>query len=160
MASPCAHTPQSRRGLTGAGLAAELASAEDRCSAGGGRLTAPRRRALEMLLAAGQPVKAYELVQAFHIGGGAAKPPTVYRALDFLERQGFAHRIESLNAYVACRHGARSHPAAFLICDCCGATAEVDGPAETVAEALDGAAGFALTSVSIEAHGLCAACRG
>ena len=47
----------------------------------------------------------------------------LYRALDFLERQGFAHKIKSLNAYVACRQGPDAHAAAFLICDCCGATA-------------------------------------
>jgi Fur family zinc uptake transcriptional regulator len=160
MPSPCAHTQEPARGLSGAGLDAELTAAERRCSAGGGRLTAPRRRALEMLLAAGAPVKAYELVSRFRVGEGAAKPPTIYRALEFLERQGFAHRIESLNAYVACRKGARTHPTAFLICDCCGATAEVEPAADQVAGALSGASGYALSSVSIEAHGLCAACRG
>jgi len=160
MHSPCAHTQEPARGLTGAGLDAELTAAERRCSAGGGRLTAPRRRALEMLLAAGAPVKAYELVSHFRAGDRAAKPPTIYRALEFLERLGFAHRIESLNAYVACRRGARTHAAAFLICDCCGATAEIVPAADQVADALSDAAGYALSSVSIEAHGLCAACRG
>jgi Fur family zinc uptake transcriptional regulator len=113
-----------------------------------------------MLLAAGAPVKAYELVSRFRAGERAAKPPTIYRALDFLERQGFAHRIESLNAYVACRRGARTHPAAFLICDCCGATAEIEPAADQVAGALGQATGYALSSVSIEAHGLCGLCKG
>lgn len=160
MLSPCAHTQEPDRGLSGAGLDAELTAAERRCSTGGGRLTAPRRRALEMLLAAGAPVKAYELVSHFRAGEGAAKPPTIYRALEFLERAGFAHRIESLNAYVACRYGARTHPAAFLICDCCGATAEVESAVEQMARALSGASGYALSSVSIEAHGLCGRCKG
>jgi Fur family zinc uptake transcriptional regulator len=160
MATACAHTTHDHPGLSGAGLQAELAAAEQRCADAGGRLTAPRKRALEMLLAAGQPVKAYDLLAGFREGRAPAKPPTVYRALDFLERTGFAHRIESLNAYVACRCGARGHPAAFLICDCCGAAAEVEGAADAVAGLLDGAAGYALTTVSIEAHGLCAACRG
>ncbi|MDR3510108.1 MAG: Fur family transcriptional regulator [Caulobacteraceae bacterium] len=161
MVSPCAHTSEPSRGLSGASLTAELTAAERRCEAASERLTAPRRRALELLLTAGQPVKAYELLSAFRAGGGdPAKPPTVYRALEFLERQGFAHRIESLNAYVACRCGARAHPTAFLICDCCGATAEVEQPAEPLAGALGAASGYALSSLSIEAHGLCAACRG
>lgn len=159
MASACAHTPETSRGLSGARLAAELAAAERRCADASERLTAPRRRALEMLLAAGQPVKAYELLSSFRAEGDPAKPPTVYRALEFLERQGFAHRIESLNAYVACRCGARSHAAAFLICDCCGATAEVDPAAGALAGALGDAAGYAIAGVSVEAHGLCPACR-
>ena len=85
-------------GVAGSALQAELAAAEVRCGAADQRLTAPRRRVLELLLQAGQPVKAYDLIASFAIDGPPAKPPTVYRALDFLEKQGFAHRIESLNA--------------------------------------------------------------
>lgn len=145
-------------GLSGAILAAELAGAERRCTAANERLTAPRRRVLELLLQAGQPVKAYDLIAAFGEDGAPAKPPTVYRALEFLSKQGFAHRIESLNAYVACRRGEDGHAAAFLICDCCGATREIASAADPM-QALGEAAGYALTGVTIEAHGLCAACR-
>ena len=62
---------------------------------------------LELLLEADGPLKAYDLIAAFGEGGEPAKPPTVYRALEFLERLGFAHRIESLNAYVALPAGRR-----------------------------------------------------
>ena len=116
-----------------------------------------------MLLQAGQPMKAYDLMAAYE-PGAPAKPPTVYRALDFLEREGFVHRIESLNAFVACHHPLAErdqapHAAAFLICDCCGATREVEprlGPA--LADQAQ-AAGYGLTSLTIEAHGLCADCQ-
>ena len=145
-------------GLAGAALARELADAERRCALAEQRLTAPRRRVLELLLAAGRPVKAYDLM-AGYADDGPAKPPTVYRALSFLEKQGLVHRIESLNAFVACRHGEGGHSAAFLICDCCGATQEFQpGAARDVARAAE-AAGYALTAVTIEAHGLCADCR-
>jgi Fur family zinc uptake transcriptional regulator len=105
-------------------------------------------------------VKAYDLIANFGVDGPPAKPPTVYRALDFLEKQGFAHRIESLNAYVACRKEADGHAAAFLICDCCGATREIEPKASAEIIAAGAAAGYALTAVTIEAHGLCADCRG
>jgi Fur family zinc uptake transcriptional regulator len=114
---------------------------------------------LELLLQAGQPVKAYDLISTFGGDGPPAKPPTVYRALDFLEKQGFAHRIESLNAYVACRKEADGHAAAFLICDCCGATREIEPQASADIIAAGASAGYALTAVTIEAHGLCADCR-
>ena len=104
-------------GLSGGALDAELTRAEQRCEAAEQRLTPPRRRVLELLLEAGQPVKAYDLIAAYGSDGAPAKPPTVYRALEFLSGQGFAHRIESLNAYVACRRGEEGHAAAFLICD-------------------------------------------
>ena len=145
-------------GLSGGALDAELTRAEQRCEAAEQRLTPPRRRVLELLLEAGQPVKAYDLIAAYGSDGAPAKPPTVYRALEFLSQQGFAHRIESLNAYVACRRGEEGHAAAFLICDCCGATREIASAANPI-QALGEAAGYALTGVTIEAHGLCADCR-
>ena len=103
-------------------------------------MTEPRRRVLELLLASGEPVKAYDLIAAYGLDGQAAKPPTVYRALEFLERQGLAHRIAS-------------------ICDCCGAAVEVAPPA--MAGLGDPAAkhGYVLERVAIEGHGLCPDCR-
>lgn len=155
--SACDHD-HDHRGLRGESLARGLSAAEARCAAAGQRLTPPRRRVLELLLEAGQPVKAYDLIAAF--GEGApAKPPTVYRALEFLARQGFAHRIESLNAYVACGGGAEGHAAAFLICDCCGATREIAPQGIAEIERLAGVQGFSLTGLTVEAHGLCQDCR-
>jgi Fur family zinc uptake transcriptional regulator len=52
----------------------------------------------------------------------------------------------------------QTHAAAFLICDCCGATAEVEPKAASDMDAIGGEAGYRLTSITIEAHGLCAAC--
>jgi len=146
-------------GVAGAVLEAELAAAETRCGAAEQRLTAPRRRVLELLLQAGQPVKAYDLIARFGEDGQAAKPPTVYRALEFLERKGLVHRIASISAYVACTAGDRAHAAAFLICDCCGATQEITPPhGDSFALGAE-AAGYVIARTTIEGHGLCAACR-
>ena len=147
------------RGLQGDALSVGLSAALARCEAAGQRLTPPRRRVLEMLLKAGQPVKAYDLIAAFGDGGAPAKPPTVYRALDFLSKLGLAHRIESLNAYMACGGGGEGHAAAFLICDCCGATREIAPTVANEVERLAGAQGYSLTALMVEAHGLCADCR-
>lgn len=156
----CGHDHHSN-GLSGGALSAELSAADARCADAGQKLTAPRRRVLELLLEAGQPVKAYDLIASF-AEGAPAKPPTVYRALEFLSKQGFAHRIESLNAYVACRHsaseGADNHAAAFLICDCCGVTREIDPAVLDSIETAARGPGFTVQSVTIEAHGLCADC--
>lgn len=136
-----------------------LVAAEARCVIDGERMTAPRRRVLELLLAAAEPVKAYDLIARFGADGRAAKPPTVYRALDFLERRGMVHRIASISAYVACTAGETAHAAAFLICDCCGATEEVTPPqGDSFALAAD-AAGYAIERTTIEGHGRCPACR-
>lgn len=143
-----------------------LEAAEARARDAGERMTAPRRRVLSLLLESGEPVKAYDLIARFGEDGQAAKPPTVYRALEFLERQGMAHRIASISAYVACAghvgadHEAQaSHAAAFLICDCCGSTREINGPDQGVIDAAAAAAGYAIARTTIEAHGRCPACR-
>jgi len=152
----CAHEGEGS-GLAGRALNAALAQADARCAGAEERLTGPRRRVLELLLAAGQPVKAYDLIAAY--GEGGAKPPTVYRALEFLERLGFAHRLESLNAYVACRRSGEVHAAAFLICECCGATEEIEPEVATGVEAAAEAHGYRLRRLMLEARGLCPACR-
>jgi Fur family zinc uptake transcriptional regulator len=154
----CDHTHASEPGLHGHGLAAALAAAERRCGDSGERLTAARRRVLELLLGAGQPVKAYDLMANFGGDGETAKPPTVYRALEFLARTGLAHRIESLNAYMACRLGDERHAAGFLICDCCGATREIQPLAASEVKDAARASGYVLTAVTVEAHGLCREC--
>jgi Fur family zinc uptake transcriptional regulator len=144
--------------LKGQDLRRALGSAESKCVATQERLTPPRRRVLELLLESNAPLKAYDLIAAFGASGEPAKPPTVYRALEFLERLGFAHRIESLNAYVPCRLDADGHSAAFLICDCCGAAEEFE-PDFTAQLAAAQAAGYAVRNVTLEARGRCPACR-
>jgi Fur family zinc uptake transcriptional regulator len=132
-----------------------MGQAESRCVSAGERWTEPRRQTYELLFAAGGPVKAYDLIARYKTGGPSTKPPTVYRALDFLLLQGLAHRLESLNAYLACDGRAHAAATQFLICDCCGATTEqpfeLDG-------FLKAAQGFELRKAIIEIRGQCAAC--
>ena len=154
----CQHEDHDHPGLRGAALRHALTAAERRCTGAEERLTPPRRRVLELLLESDGPLKAYDLIAAFGAGGEPAKPPTVYRALEFLERLGFAHRIESLNAYVPCRLEGEGHAAAFLICDCCGAAEEFE-PDFAPGLAAAQAKGYAVSSVTLEARGLCPACR-
>ena len=134
-----------------------LEAARARCQDAGQRWTGPRARVYELLLAARQPVKAYDLMDRFH-EGRSAKPPTVYRALEFLEGLGLAHRIASLNAYTACGADEPEHAAAFLVCDCCGSAEEfTPGP---VAAATDAArrSGFSPSGIALEVHGRCRDC--
>ena len=65
------------------------------------------------------PVKAYDLLDQLEPEFGSPKPPTVYRALDFLANLGLVHRVEALNAYIACDHSLGKHIAEFFICEKC-----------------------------------------
>jgi Fur family zinc uptake transcriptional regulator len=76
-------------------------------------------------LSSDRPLKAYDLMYALGDGGRSAAPPTVYRALKFLIGVGLAHRIETLNAFVACRFPREPHLAGFLVCEACGTAEEV-----------------------------------
>jgi len=158
MGAECHHSEGAHPGLTGSALVDALGAAERRCEVTRERLTAPRRRVLELLLGSDAPMKAYDLIAAFGAGGEPAKPPTVYRALEFLERLGFAHRIESLNAYVPCRLEGASHRAAFVICECCGAAEEFEPDFSSQMTAAE-RTGYAVRAITLEARGLCPACR-
>lgn len=152
------HEPQMPTDL--GGISARLEAAEVLCSDSGERMTASRRRTFEMILRASGPIKAYELIDHFH-DHGAAKPPTVYRALSFLEQMGLIHRIESLNAFVACRAEpsmVTEHRAAFLLCTCCGRSEEFAlndvSPLTTAANRRK----FQIERITIEVRGRCQAC--
>jgi Fur family transcriptional regulator, zinc uptake regulator len=83
----------------------------------------------------------------------------VYRALDFLLDAGFVHKVESINAFVACPHPGGVHAAQFLVCDQCGAAIEIDSASlPTQLEQIAKAQAFTAKRMVVEVHGLCAAC--
>ena len=139
-----------------------VVAVEHACHERGLRLTPIRARVLELIAAAGKPVKAYELLELVRAqkGVGADAPPTVYRALDFLMANGFVHKLESVNAFVACHHpNSDQHSVPFLICDRCHSAVELEDR-EVVAqlEARAKALGFQPQAQTLEVHGLCARC--
>ena len=137
-----------------------LARAEDIARERGLRLTPVRRRVLEILLEAHKAMGAYDVLNRLSAEGFGNQPPVAYRALEFLEEHGLAHRIRRLNAFTACMHPGEEHAPAFLICRACDTVAEA--PAAPVMAALTKAAGqsgFVLERANIEAVGLCPVCK-
>jgi Fur family zinc uptake transcriptional regulator len=140
---------------------AAIAHAEAQCAARAQRLTPMRRQVLEALLTSHRPLGAYEIIDRLQQKNRPA-PITVYRALEFLRENGFVHRIESRNAFVACVHNhGGGDLVIFLICEHCGAVGEVPGAAAAEAlKASSRAVGFSPNSPLIEVPGICAHCRG
>lgn len=143
------------------GADAFVTAVERACLDRGLRLTAQRARVLGLIAQAGQPIKAYDLLDRFRAGedGANVAPPTVYRALDFLLANGFIHKLESINAFVGCHHPRHQHSVPFLICRGCLATVELEDEAVTrllLAQAR--ALGFEPHAQTLEVHGLCADC--
>ena len=139
-----------------------LDQAEALCEARGARLTGLRRQVLGLILESDSPTGAYDLLERLRVRRGAAAPPTVYSALDFLREQGLVHRLERLSAFVGCidEHGhGHDHPAQFLICRECGRVTELEdhGLAHALTEAA-ARVGFKVGGATIEAEGSCADC--
>jgi len=142
--------------------ATALARADRLCRSRGARLTPQRRRVYELVLHAGEPVTAYELLRMLAEDGGNPAPPTVYRALDFLQAHGLVHRLASQQRFVACGHPEDgAHGGVFLVCARCGHALEWND--ERVARAVARSAreaGFRLGGdVLPEVEGLCPECR-
>ncbi|MDH5821780.1 transcriptional repressor [Luteimonas sp. RD2P54] len=139
-----------------------VAAVESACRERGLRLTPIRAYVLGLIATAGRPLKAYDLLDQVREGEGpgAAAPPTVYRALDFLLAHGFIHKLESINAFVACHHpSSHQHSVPFLICDGChGATELEDQQVVRLLDERARALGFVPQAQTLEVHGLCADC--
>ncbi len=123
------------------------------------RLTPVRRRTLEILLESHIALGAYEVLEKLAKAGFGEKPPLVYRALGFLMEQGFVHKLEKLNAYVACVEPNRCAHPCFLVCKQCGRVAEQSVP--KVSKQLAATAqqlGFSTATSVMELSGVCAQC--
>ena len=136
-----------------------IAAAEAHCAAKGLRFTPVRRAALEILLGEHRAMGAYELLDRLHEAGFGSQPPVAYRALDFLVANGFVHKIERLNAFIACAHPGANHSPAFLICRLCEAVAEAQSaPARGSLGDAARATGFRIERTVVEALGVCPTC--
>jgi Fur family zinc uptake transcriptional regulator len=106
------------------------------------------------------PLSAYSILDELR-GDGLRAPLQVYRALEKLQEFGLVHRLESINAFVACAdpHCHGHSMIAFAICQNCGRVDEFAD--EAVAERLGEwvtAHRFKPAKTTIEIRGHCAAC--
>jgi len=123
-------------------------------------LTRNQRLVLETLLQTATPQSAYAILDALRPEGFRA-PPQVYRALDKLLEAGLVHRIESMNAFVACCDptDAGHETIVFMLCDRCGAVDEfADAPVARRLEELSRERGFHADKRTVEVRGACTRC--
>jgi Fur family zinc uptake transcriptional regulator len=132
-----------------------IKSAEKYCLDNRLRLTPPRQYVLEILAKAKSPLGAYGVLE--HLGQyiDRPKPPTAYRAIDFWKEHGFVHKIESLNAYMACCEDHTHSDTHFLVCDDCQSVQELHHHNDNSGSL---PSGFVATRTFKETHGTCEAC--
>ena len=141
---------------------AYIAAAERVCAEKGERLTPLRKTVMRIISQSRHPVKAYDIMDRLSGEGFCAKPPTVYRTLDFLIKNGIAHKVSTMSAYVACPHADKKHAECFLLlCSVCGEVKEFCGGGlsavidETLMEQ-----GFQKNKTVLEVSGVCQPCGG
>ncbi|MEM9733208.1 MAG: Fur family transcriptional regulator [Pseudomonadota bacterium] len=115
---------------------------------------------LAQLQKSDRPLSAYALLDLLR-GDGFNAPLQIYRALEKLQKAGTVHRVESLNAFIACHREGCKHTssAIFAICESCGlvqefADANLAGRVKDCAEA----GGFRVQQSTTEIKGLCNDC--
>jgi Fur family transcriptional regulator, zinc uptake regulator len=127
------------------------------------RFTKLRQQVFEEIAATYSSIGAYEILARMAGKGTRVAPISIYRALDALLEAGVIHRLESKNAFFACRrtdHSKGRRPL-FLSCEKCGAVGEVDGQHifDLIGQAATGAK-FAPRVKFVEVQGLCPRCAG
>ncbi|EIM75481.1 ferric uptake regulator family protein [Nitratireductor aquibiodomus RA22] len=125
-------------------------------------LTRNQALVMKTLSGAEAPLSAYTILDRLR-GDGLRAPLQVYRALEKLTELGLVHRLESLNAFVACAHPNchEQELIAFAICEDCGKVEEFSD--DVVKDRLDGwtrSHGFRPAKTTIEIRGNCGGCAG
>ncbi|MDA9815783.1 transcriptional repressor [Alphaproteobacteria bacterium] len=123
-------------------------------------LTKNQQLVLDVLIKANMPVSAYFVLYELTEFGLKA-PPQVYRALDRLIELGKVHRIESMNAFIACEHTSceASDLTAFTICKKCEKVSEIkDKELSDYMHLRAEKFGIHEPKTNIEFHGVCPEC--
>ena len=142
-----------------------LKKSEDHCQQQGLRLTTKRKLVLESLLHSKKALSTYELAEICSAQQDTTMPAmSIYRILEFLEKEQFVHKLSIANKYVACAHLACDHAhevSQFIICSQCQMVKEMTITKVTLAQLNQSAkdAGFELASPHFEMQGVCKKCR-
>ena len=107
------------------------------------------------------PVKAYSILNNVQKKGINA-PLQVYRALDKLIRIGKIHKVESRNAFIACKNTncEVSNATAFSICQACEKVTEiVNSKLSKYLKSFQDNTGMKYKKYNLEFFGLCQKCK-
>lgn len=124
------------------------------------RFTKLRQQVFAEIASTQGSIGAYDVLDRLAQKGTRLAPISVYRAIDALMEAGVVHRLESRNAFFACRivHG-EGRRQLVQACESCGAVIEIDG--EVIFETIDKvsrASGFTPRVKYVEVSGLCPKC--
>ena len=124
-------------------------------------LTKNQQIVLDLVEKSTQPLKAYSIL--FNVQKKGLKAPLqVYRALDKLVEIGKIHKIESRNAFVACKNSSCqvSKATAFSICESCEKVTEINNSKlSKYLNSFQDNSGMKYSKYNLEFFGLCKKCK-
>ena len=116
---------------------------------------------LDLIEKSREPVKAYSILSNVKKKGIKA-PPQVYRALEKLIKLGKIHKVESRNAFVACKNSncEISKATAFSICETCEKVTEISNQKlSKYLKNFHDKTGMTYKKYNLEFYGLCISCQ-
>ena len=124
-------------------------------------LTKNQQIVLDLVEKSSEPLKAYSIL--FNVQKKGLKAPLqVYRALDKLVEIGKIHKIESRNAFVACKNSncVVSNATAFSICEGCEKVTEINNSKlSKYLGNFEDSSGMKYSKYNLEFFGLCKKCK-
>jgi Fur family zinc uptake transcriptional regulator len=133
--------------------------AEELCGQQKKRFTNQRKEVLRIIATSEKALGAYDILEQMNLEGKRQALVTAYRALGFLLEMNFVHRLNSLNAFVACISSHKDHTAQFLICHYCKYVGELNN--QKISDQIEKyaiEAGFEVNHQQIEIIGKCNKC--
>ena len=124
-------------------------------------LTKNQQIVLDLIEKSREPVKAYSILSNVKKKGIKA-PPQVYRALEKLIKVGKIHKVESKNAFVACKNTncEVSNATAFSICQACEKVTEIiNSKLSKYLKSFQDNTGMMYKKYNLEFFGLCQKCK-
>ena len=124
-------------------------------------LTKNQQIVLDFVEKSSEPLKAYSIL--FNVQKKGLKAPLqVYRALDKLVEIGKIHKVESRNAFVACKNSncQVSKATAFSICESCEKVTEINNSKlSKYLSNFEDNSGMRYSKYNLEFFGLCKKCK-
>lgn len=137
---------------------------EKSCKTRGKQLTSQRKLVLRALVHANKALSAYELVDYCNEHfSQSIQAMSVYRILDFLEGEHFAHKLKVSNKYIACAQILCDHEHGvpqFFICSKCNKISEqiIDPTMISGLQSHAKQEGFTIISPQLEISCICDKC--
>jgi Fur family zinc uptake transcriptional regulator len=125
------------------------------------KLSKNQQMVFDIIIKAKEPLKAYSILYNVQKKGINA-PQQIYRALDKLIEIGKIHKIESRNAFVACKNANCEilKATAFSICENCEKITELNNPKlSTLITTFKDSSGMNYKKFNLELFGLCKKCK-